>query len=161
MGFSPPSSSFAWGELQKKSLICQFECSGRRRKNREEERKQPPPKRVKPVYVNSATTTAFHFQKHFPVKEHSSSTQRTVSRKKKEKAAFVFTKIIEGKSIRPQPGDVIMHRRWARGVRQSILGQAKDESIFGPRETRSGRPAKAAIDAELGATAGESRRASC
>ncbi|GBP79083.1 hypothetical protein EVAR_103508_1 [Eumeta japonica] len=50
--------------------------------------------------------------------------------KKRENAAFAFTKTIEGKTIRPRPGGARMRGRWARERGQSILRYTKGESIF-------------------------------
>ncbi|GBP37613.1 hypothetical protein EVAR_34650_1 [Eumeta japonica] len=83
----------------------------------------------------------------------------SLGKKKGEKATFVFTKTIERKTI--QPGVVgCANAEPGAGKRQSILGDAKAESVFEPQETRSGRISKAATEADLGATAGEARRTS-
>ncbi|GBP52723.1 hypothetical protein EVAR_43924_1 [Eumeta japonica] len=48
--------------------IADISSSGVQKKNPKEEGKRRPPKRVKPVNVNSATTTAFYFRTTFPFK---------------------------------------------------------------------------------------------
>ncbi|GBP67974.1 hypothetical protein EVAR_57947_1 [Eumeta japonica] len=60
-----------------------------------------------------------------------------VSRKIRRKAAFVFTKTIEGKTIRPRPGDV-MRGLWARGVRPVDFGTRERRIDFGTTRNEVG-----------------------
>ncbi|GBP96326.1 hypothetical protein EVAR_68480_1 [Eumeta japonica] len=71
--------------------------------------------------------------------------------KKGEIAVFVLTKTIERKSI--QPGMVVCV--------DAALSTRGRPVYFGTTKERSGRTPEAAIDADLDATAGGSRRTSC
>ncbi|GBP86781.1 hypothetical protein EVAR_59227_1 [Eumeta japonica] len=62
----------------------------------------------------------------------------SVSGKKRVKAALVFMKTIEEKTIRPWPGDVMMCGHWARGVGQYRLYRCWVRAVnFGTRERKS------------------------